>query len=149
MQDINVESQNINVKKNQLSFFFLLRRILHNLKLLETMKKLILFVLIGIIPVNIYSQVPTDNLVLYMPFDGNAIDESGNSNNGILHGVTLTEDRFGNINSAYSFNGTSAFIELPNVIPVFKGSISYWYKTNGSNEGQVLVYWIIRTKLTP
>ena len=39
-----------------------------------------------------------DGLVAYYPFNGNANDESGN-------GATLTEDRFGNKGSAYSFNG--------------------------------------------
>ena len=42
-------------------------------------------------------------LVGYWPFCGNANDESGNGNNGTVNGATLTTDRFGNVNSAYSF----------------------------------------------
>jgi len=44
-------------------------------------------------------------LVGYWPFCGNANDESGNGNNGTVNGATLTTDRFGNTDSAYSFDG--------------------------------------------
>jgi hypothetical protein len=50
------------------------------------------------------SYVPTDGLVGYWPFDGNANDETGNGNNGTVNGATLTSDRDGNENSAYYFN---------------------------------------------
>ncbi|OAD18767.1 LamG domain protein jellyroll fold domain protein [Candidatus Thiomargarita nelsonii] len=53
-----------------------------------------------------------DGLVAYYPFDGNAQDESGNGNNGTVHGAILTEDRFGNVESAYRFDGTNSFIEV-------------------------------------
>jgi hypothetical protein len=56
---------------------------------------------------NVPSYVPTDGLVGWWPFNGNANDESGNGNNGNAIGVTLTTDRFGLTNSAYFFNGTS------------------------------------------
>jgi len=45
--------------------------------------------------------------VAFYPFNGNANDISGNGLNGTVNGVTLTADRFGNANSAFSFNGTS------------------------------------------
>jgi len=54
------------------------------------------------------SYVPTDGLVGYWPFDGNANDASGNGNNGVVNGPTLTSDRFGNNNSAYSFTVNSS-----------------------------------------
>jgi hypothetical protein len=44
-------------------------------------------------------------LVGYWPFCGNANDVSGNANNGTVNGATLAADRFGNANSAYSFDG--------------------------------------------
>ncbi len=53
----------------------------------------------------------SDGLVAYYPFNGNANDESGNGNNGIVHGATLTADRSGNANSAYSFNGIDNYID--------------------------------------
>ena len=47
----------------------------------------------------------TEGLVAYYPFDGNANDASGNGNHGVVHGATLTADRFGNENGAYRFDG--------------------------------------------
>ncbi len=57
------------------------------------------------------SYVPTNGLVGYWPFNGNANDESGNGNNGTVTGATLTTDRFGNTNEAYSFNGINNYID--------------------------------------
>lgn len=65
----------------------------------------------------LFSQNITSDLVLCMPMNGSAQDLSGNNNNGIVNGATLTADRFGNTNSAYYFNGTSSSI-------VVSGSIS-------------------------
>ncbi|MFY8213369.1 MAG: LamG-like jellyroll fold domain-containing protein [Flavobacterium sp.] len=56
------------------------------------------------------SYVPTNGLVGYWPFNGNANDQSGNSNNGTPNGATLTTDRFGNANSAYNFDGVNDLI---------------------------------------
>lgn len=55
----------------------------------------------------------TDGLVAYYPFSGNANDESGNGNNGLVNGAVLTVDRFGQANSAYSFDGTTNYILVP------------------------------------
>ena len=51
-------------------------------------------------------------LVAYYPFNGNANDESGNGNDGTVFGATLTNDRFGNPNGAYNFNGTDNYINI-------------------------------------
>jgi hypothetical protein len=51
-----------------------------------------------------------NGLVGYWPFNGNANDASGNNNDGTVNGATLTTDRFGNSNGAYSFDGND-FIE--------------------------------------
>lgn len=58
---------------------------------------------------------PSDALVACYPFNGNANDESGNGNNGTVYGATLTEDRFGNPNSAYRFDGLDGcdYIQVP------------------------------------
>ena len=61
---------------------------------------------------NIPSYIPTDSLVGYWGFDGDANDYSGNGNNGTVNGATLTEDRDGNANSAYSFDGVSDVISF-------------------------------------
>lgn len=49
-------------------------------------------------------------LVSCFPFNGNANDSKG-LNNGTVYGATLTTDRFGNANSAYSFDGND-YIEF-------------------------------------
>ena len=51
------------------------------------------------------SYVPTNGLVGWWPFTGNAIDSSGNGNNGTVNGATLATDRNGNTNSSFSFDG--------------------------------------------
>ena len=53
-------------------------------------------------------------LVGFWPFNGNANDESSNGNNGTVNGATLTIDRFGNINKAYSFDGIDDYIVISN-----------------------------------
>jgi hypothetical protein len=62
------------------------------------------------------SYVPTNGLVGYWPFNGNANDESGNGNNGtVLGGVSNTTDRFGATNSAYLFDGVDGRIDVPSL----------------------------------
>ncbi len=61
------------------------------------------------------SYVPTDGLVGWWPFNGNANDESGNGNDGVVNGATLTEDRFGVLNSAYDFQVIHSVIDLPEI----------------------------------
>lgn len=75
-------------------------------------------------------------LKAYYPFSGNANDVSGNNNNGTVTGATLTTDRFGNTNSAYSFNGSS-FIDLGNIVGVGYSitqdiSMSFWINEGSS-----------------
>jgi Concanavalin A-like lectin/glucanases superfamily/Secretion system C-terminal sorting domain len=59
------------------------------------------------------NYVPTNGLVGWWPFNGNANDESGNGNNGTVNGATLTSDRNGNLNSAYAFDGVDDGIITP------------------------------------
>jgi len=61
----------------------------------------------------------------YFPFNGNADDESGNGNDGTVYGATLTEDRFGNPQSAYYFDGNS-YIDVGRVEPLRSFSVSFW-----------------------
>lgn len=72
------------------------------------------------------AYVPTDNLMGYWPFCGNANDESGNGNNGTVNGASLTTDRFGSADAAYEFDGISDFIETTNINLPDSGTISVW-----------------------
>jgi Concanavalin A-like lectin/glucanases superfamily/FG-GAP-like repeat len=58
---------------------------------------------------------PTNGLVAYYPFNGNANDASGHSINGTVYGATLCADRFGQTNSAYYFNGVNSYIGFSSV----------------------------------
>ena len=82
------------------------------------------------------SYVPTNGLVGWWPFNGNATDESGNGNNGTVNGATLTTDRNGNNNSAYYFSssGCATRIDVPlNTSQITTGlTLSYWALQSGS-----------------
>ena len=75
-------------------------------------------------------HIPTDGLVAYYPFNGNAIDESGNENDGTVNGAVLAADRFGNIDRAVSFDGIDDSINLPYTNTTDEITISYWFKAN-------------------
>ena len=79
----------------------------------------------------------------YYPFNGNANDESGNGNNGAVNGATLTMDRFGNVNSAYNFDGNNDdFIKVTTggfpagITPV---SYSLWLKPKHNDSDKRLL----------
>ena len=79
------------------------------------------------------SYVSTNGLVGYWPFNGNAQDESGNGNNGYVNEATLTTDRNGIVNSAYSFDGVNDNISTSrNSLSSF--SVSLWFYTTQNDE---------------
>jgi uncharacterized protein (TIGR02145 family) len=80
------------------------------------------------------SYVPTNGLVGWWPFNGNANDESGNGNHGTVNGATLAADRFGNAGKAYSFDGVDDFVEVvnnPNFAFLLNSSfsVSIWFNS--------------------
>ncbi len=81
-------------------------------------------------------KISSSGLIAFYPFNGDAIDESDNSNDGIVVGPQLTEDRNGNLNSAYDFDGINDYIELGNSDVFSLGAyanftVSFWIKPNG------------------
>ena len=74
------------------------------------------------------SNISTNGLIAYYPFNGNANDESGNGRNGIVNNANLATDRFGNNNSSYSFNGYNSHIDIGNINYIYDCSISLWFK---------------------
>jgi hypothetical protein len=86
------------------------------------------------------NYVPTNGLVGWWPFNGNANDESGNGNNGTVIGSTLTTDRFGNQDKAYSFNGNGNYIGASSSnLPSGDRSISIWFYGNTFAGGPVML----------
>lgn len=77
------------------------------------------------------SYVPTDGLVGWYPFTGNANDLSVNVNHGMfISGATTptsTSDRFGNSNSAYLFDGIDDYIWVSDApFTTYPFTISAW-----------------------
>jgi hypothetical protein len=100
------------------------------------MKKHILILSTVLFCINAFAQVPnyvsTNGLVGYWPFNGNANDESGNGNNGTVNGATLTADRFGVANKAYSFDGLNDLITISaqsTINPQSDYSVSLWFNS--------------------
>ena len=104
---------------------------------MKTKKAYLMILMSALSVLNAYSQlpsyVPTNGLIGYWPFNGNANDESGNGNNGTVNGATLTADRNGLANKAYSFNlnyilvNNNQLFNLKDEI-----SINVWYQINKS-----------------
>ena len=89
------------------------------------------FAILGITMISmaqIPANVPTNGLVGWWPFNGNANDLSGNGNNGTVNGASLTTDRFGIPNNAYSFDGVNDFIQSDTISALNSSinSISTW-----------------------
>jgi uncharacterized protein (TIGR02145 family) len=91
--------------------------------------------------------VPTNGLVGFWPFNGNANDESGNGNNGVvMAGTTPSSDRNGNTNTSYYFDGFDGLnkgISLPINLNGLEYSTSIWFQVtdtikSGQNSAQTL-----------
>ena len=101
------------------------------------MKKLAKIALVGSLSCFMSPPVLADlnnGLVAHYPFCGNANDASGNGNNGTVHGAILTEDRFGNPKSSYSFNGVDNFIDVipsTSLSPSNEVTFTAWVKPIG------------------
>lgn len=105
----------------------------------------ILFTAIPCFTQSIPSYIPSDGLIGWWPFNGNANDESGNGNDGTVNGAVLTEDRFGNANSAYSFDGVISEIEFTQGTETSLNntgdiSFSFYIKTTQTNTGIIVSF---------
>jgi hypothetical protein len=89
---------------------------------------------------NAHAQVNLDSgLVAYYPFNGNANDESGNNNNPVFNNAVLTSDYYGNVNSAYAFDGATTYMQIPDSTSLNPSSntitICVWLKVEGFYTG--------------
>ncbi len=111
------------------------------------------------------AQIPTQNLVAYYPFCGNALDMSGNGYHLTNNNATLTTDRFGAAAKAYDFNGVNSILFLSNTLPLGNQyTMSCWirptsaqdalcvYNGNSGTNGTGIVYdngaAVVGTKIT-
>ncbi len=99
------------------------------------MTAIAIFGLVTITSAQVPSYVPTNGLVGWWPFNGNANDESGNNNTGTINGASLTADRFSITNSAFSFDGSNDNINpLQNNLPFGTSArtVSIWFQRIGN-----------------
>ena len=105
------------------------------------------------------NNVSTNGLIGYWSFDGNANDSSGNNLDGNIIGSTeLTDDRFGQTNSAYDFDYANAsfgqqndeiYIPYDNILNVDNITVSvwvyprqyFWSGNTGTSNTVVLTRW--------
>lgn len=80
--------------------------------------------------------LPSGQLMAWYPFNGNALDESGNEMNGNIAGAILTSDRNGISNSAFRFD-VNQFITLEGLALPDNFSISAWVKLMQYNADNV------------
>lgn len=88
----------------------------------------------------------SDGLVAHYLFSGNANDASGNGHDGTVYGATPTSDRFGNPNSAYSFDGLNDYVRIPDH-PQLDGmnavTLSLWVEIDSVDRmAEVLNKWV-------
>ncbi|MFP4058922.1 MAG: PKD domain-containing protein [Bacteroidales bacterium] len=79
-----------------------------------------------------------NSIMAFYPFNGDASDTTSNGNHGTIHGPVLVEDRFGNTNTAYQFDGTDDYIDFGKNI-----------KMTGANDQLTLCAWINPGQLNP
>jgi hypothetical protein len=103
--------------------------------------------LFGILPtaaaltMSAHGQVaPTNGLVAYYPFNGNANDASGNGNNGFAENTFATTNQFGQANSALGFVGNS-WVYVPYSASLFTTnfSVSLTFNSQASFENFCLL----------
>jgi len=88
------------------------------------------------------TYIPANGLVGWWPFTGNANDSSGNANHGAVSNAALTIDRFGNLNTAYAFNGINSKIDVADAASLRcrKITISAWIKCVDTTVINQIVY---------
>ena len=73
---------------------------------------------------------PSSLATAWYPFEGNAVDASGNGNNGTICGnVTFVSGKIGAL--AGQFDGTSSYVQIPRCVSD-DFTISFWLKTTAS-----------------
>ena len=111
--------------------------------------------LLSLIGFTSMSQIPqSSNLVGEYKFSGNTDDSSGNNYDGQTYGgPTLTQDRFGNNDYAYSLDGTDDYIHFDdNMLSEWNSdangwivesfTISFWAKSSVSAEEPIIAFGV-------
>jgi len=82
-------------------------------------------------------------LLAYYPFNGNANDKTNNGYDLSVNGAVMMDNRFGEMQKAYKFNGRSDFMVIP---PILKGdslrelTISLWANPENLGHPSILSF---------
>ena len=87
----------------------------------------ILICSLNLVQAQIPSYVPTNGLVGWWPFNGNANDQSGNGYNAVNYGAKMIADRFGAANSAYYFDSSYMIVNNSSTLNFTNITINLWY----------------------
>lgn len=98
---------------------------------------LIVFLFGTLITARVNAQLPKNGIMGHWMFNKNARDTSGKANHAIVTGATLAADRFGNTNSAYSFDGVGNYIQTP-VTTANTYTLEAWIKPNSNVDVAIL-----------
>ncbi|NIR94798.1 MAG: LamG domain-containing protein, partial [Gammaproteobacteria bacterium] len=108
------------------------------------MKRLLSFFVFGIIVYTGNTIAQDSSLIAYWHFDDStAFDSSVHQNHGTLHGVTLAENRYGESNKAFYFDGIDDFISIDsynNMSPTTDVSVAAWIKTADTLSDRAVIY---------
>ncbi|MCB0592843.1 MAG: T9SS type A sorting domain-containing protein [Lewinellaceae bacterium] len=88
------------------------------------------------------SVAQSQDMVANYPFNGNVNDASSFGNHASVHGALLAQDRFGNANKAFSFDGEQAYIQAPNAAQLNSDyvTVSLWVRPDALPEqGEVFL----------
>ena len=88
-----------------------------------------------------YASTALSGLVGYWPLDGDANDRSVNLNNGVINGTTFTTNRLGSTDSACFFNGSGAYVGVPDssTLDVTNMTLAFWFRLDSSTTARELV----------
>jgi hypothetical protein len=77
-------------------------------------------------------HMQAQQIVAKYDFNGNAKDVSANGNHATIHGASLTQDRFGNANQAFVFNGEKSYLVADNLAQLQTPtiSVSFWIRAD-------------------
>ena len=98
--------------------------------------------------------MPTDGLVAYWNFEGDAIDQTGNGHDGVVSGSAPVPDRFRRENRAYAFDGVGDVITIDAGADLRFGvgdsyAISLWFRNCGESTRGKWRYIMGRTDNDP
>lgn len=91
------------------------------------------------------ASIAISDLIAHYPLNNNANDISGNGYNATATSTTNSANRFGQVNSAFAFNGTSSVVEVaaPTGQTILGNgqnkSVSLWFKRGSTTNGGVLL----------